>query len=184
LLVFSFFLNSQLSFLTERSFVMTSLYLRGLGMGLIFTPLSSLGLLTIPREKMAQASGISNTVRQIGGSLGVALLSTVLTTRVNFHAQMYGGAVQSGSQVFQNVTRNMGYYIQQHGGSSVATAMKQGQSILMSNVSSQAFISGVDDDFLIAALITTIGFVPILLMKTKKKGINSNEPKVHLEVIE
>ena len=184
LLVFSFFLNSQLSFLTERSFVMTSLYLRGLGMGLIFTPLSSLGLLTIPREKMAQASGISNTVRQIGGSLGVALLSTVLTTRVNFHAQMYGGAVQSGSQVFQNVTRNMGYYIQQHGGSSVATAMKQGQSILMSNVSSQAFISGVDDDFLIAALITTIGFVPILLMKTKKKGVNSNEPKVHLEVIE
>ncbi|HEY5508644.1 MAG TPA: DHA2 family efflux MFS transporter permease subunit [Paludibacter sp.] len=184
LLVFSFFLNSQLSFLTERSFVMTSLYLRGLGMGLIFTPLSSLGLLTIPREKMAQASGISNTVRQIGGSLGVALLSTVLTTRVNFHAQMYGGAVQSGSQVFQNVTRNMGYYIQQHGGSSVATAMKQGQSILMSNVSSQAFISGVDDDFLIAALITTIGFVPILLMKTKKKGANSNEPKVHLEVIE
>ena len=184
LLVFSFFLNSQLSFLTERSFVMTSLYLRGLGMGLIFTPLSSLGLLTIPREKMAQASGISNTVRQIGGSLGVALLSTVLTTRVNFHAQMYGGAVQSGSQVFQNVTRNMGYYIQQHGGSSVATAMKQGQSILMSNVSSQAFISGVDDDFLIAALITTIGFVPILLMRTKKKGANPNEPKVHLEIIE
>ena len=69
LLIFSFYLNSDLSFLTEHSYVMTSLYIRGFGMGLIFTPLSSLSLATIPRDKMAQASGISNTVRQIGGSL-------------------------------------------------------------------------------------------------------------------
>jgi len=172
LLVFSFYLNSELSFLSERSFVMTSLYLRGFGMGLIFTPLSTLGLLTIPREKMAQASGISNTVRQIGGSLGVALLSTVLTSRVNFHAQMYGGSVESGSQAFQSVTRNMAYYIQQHGGGSFATALKQGQSLLMSNVSSQAFIQGVDDDFLIAALITMIGFIPILLLKSKRSPLS------------
>ena len=59
LLVLSFYLNSELSFLTERSYVMTSLYLRGFGMGMIFTPLSTMSLLTLPREKMAQASGIS-----------------------------------------------------------------------------------------------------------------------------
>ena len=171
LLVISFYLNSELSFLTERSFVMTSLYIRGLGMGLIFTPLSTLGLLTIPREKMAQASGISNTIRQIGGSLGVAVLSTVLTSRVNFHAQMFGGAIQSGSQIFQQTTHNMAYFIQQHGGGSLPTALKQSQSILMSNVSSQAFIQGIDDDFLIAALITLLGFIPILMMRTK---INKN----------
>ena len=60
----SFLLNAQLSHLTEHSFVMTSLYLRGFAMGIIFTPMSNLSLLTVPREKMAQASGISNTVRQ------------------------------------------------------------------------------------------------------------------------
>jgi len=170
LLVASFFLNSNLSFLTEHSYIMTSLYLRGLGMGLIFTPLSTLSLLTIPREKMAQASGIMNTVRQIGGSLGVALLSTILTARVSFHAQMYGGSVQSGSQAFQSATRNMAYFIQQHGGGSFSTALRQGQSILMSNVNSQAYIQGINDDFLIAAFISILGFVPILLLKSKKKG--------------
>ncbi len=168
LMVLSFYLNSQLSFLTERPFVMTSLYIRGLGMGLMFTPLTTLGLLTIPREKMAQASGISNTIRQIGGSLGVAVLSTVLTARVNFHAQMYGGAVQSGSQTFQHVTQNMANYIQQHAGSSLGTAVKQSQALLMQHVSSQAFIQGVDDDFLLAAGITLIGFIPILMMRSKK----------------
>ena len=187
LLVLSFYLNSELSFLTERSYVMTSLYLRGFGMGMIFTPLSTMSLLTLPREKMAQASGISNTIRQIAGSMGVALLSTVLTSRVNFHAQVYGGAIQSGSQVFQNTTRNIATYIQHNAGSSYATALKQSQSILMSNVSSQAFIQGINDDFLLAAGITMLGFIPIIMLKSKKK-INPIQAKVeektHFEILD
>ena len=185
LLVLSFYLNSELSFLTERSYVMTSLYLRGFGMGMIFTPLSTMSLLTMPREKMAQASGISNTIRQIAGSMGVALLSTVLTSRVNFHAQVYGGAIQSGSQVFQNTTRNIATYITHNAGSSYATALKQSQSILMSNVSSQAFIQGINDDFLLAAGITMLGFIPIMMLKSKKK-INPNQAKeeTHFEILD
>ena len=181
LLVLSFYLNSELSFLTERSYVMTSLYLRGFAMGMIFTPLSTMSLLTLPREKMAQASGISNTIRQIAGSMGVALLSTVLTSRVNFHAQVYGGAIQSGSQVFQNTTRNIATYIQHNAGSSYTTALKQSQSIIMSNVSSQAFIQGINDDFLLAAGITMLGFIPILMLKSKKKA---QEDKTHFEIID
>ena len=175
LLAFSFFLNSHLSFLTEHSYIMTSLYIRGLGLGLVFTPLSTLSLLTIPREKMAQASGIMNTVRQIGGSLGVALLSTLLTSRVNFHSQMYGNSIQSGSQTFHTVTTNMAYYIQQHGGGSFTTALKQGQSLLMSNVGTQAFVQGVNDDFLVAACISMLGFIPIIFLRSKKKALKSIE---------
>jgi len=183
LLAFSFFLNSHLSFLTEHSYIMTSLYIRGLGLGLVFTPLSTLSLLTIPREKMAQASGIMNTVRQIGGSLGVALLSTLLTSRVNFHSQMYGNSIQSGSQTFHTVTTNMAYYIQQHGGGSFTTALKQGQSLLMSNVGTQAFVQGVNDDFLVAACISMLGFIPIIFLRSKKKALKSieNEPISILE---
>jgi len=184
LLVLSFYINSNLSFLTEHSYIMTSLYLRGLGMGLVFTPLSTLSLLTIPREKMAQASGISNTVRQVGGSMGVALLSTILTARVNFHAQMFGGQVQAGSQEFQSVTRHMAYYIQQHAGGAFATAMKQAQSIVMSNVNTQAFIQGINDDFLIAAIISLIGFIPILLLKSKKRTMNGLEPDHQVHMME
>jgi len=169
LLIFSFYLNSNLSFLTEHSFVMTSLYIRGLGMGMIFTPISTLSLSTIPGDKMAQASGITNTVRQIGGSLGVALLSTLLTERVNFHAQVFGGAIQSNSQIFQNTARNLATYIQHNAGASVATAAKQSQSLILSHVSAQSYIQGINDDFLIAAFITSISFIPIILMHSKKK---------------
>lgn len=170
LLGISFILNYYLSYNSEHSFIMLSLYLRGLGMGMIFTPLSTMSLMSIPRDHMAQASSISNTVRQIGGSLGVAILSTMLTARTSFHAQVYGQAIQANSQEVQNVTHNMAYYIQQHGGSSYSTALKQGQSLLMQHVNVQAFIQGVDDDFFLAAMVTFIGFVPIIFLHTKKKA--------------
>ncbi len=177
LMIFSFYLNSKMSFFTEHSFIMTSLYIRGLGMGMTFTPLNSLALATISRDKMAQASGITNTVRQIGGSLGVALLSTLLTDRVNFHAQVFGGAIQSGSQIFQNTMYNLTTYIQHNAGGSVYTATKQARSVLMSHVGTQAFIEGFNDDFLIAASITLISIIPIFLMHSKKKMAQRNQLK-------
>jgi DHA2 family multidrug resistance protein len=182
-LVFSLYLNSSMSFLTEHAYIMTSLYIRGFGMGLIFTPLSSFALTSIKNDKMAQASGIMNTIRQIGGSMGVALLTTVLTARVNFHSQMYGGAIQASSQAFQGVTRNMAYFIQQHSGGSFTTAIKQGQSIIMSNIGTQAFIEGVNDDFLLAALISLLAFIPIILLKSKKK-IPTTIVGEHLEIMD
>lgn len=181
LLVISFLLNSQLSFLTENSFIMTSLYLRGLGMGMIFTPLSTMSLATMPREKMAQASGISNTIRQIGGSLGVAILSTLLTSRVNYHAQIFGGNIESHSQVFQNTVKNLTQFIQHQTGASLTTAMKQAQSVLMSNVSTQAFIEGVNDDFMVAALITALTIFPILKMRSKKNAIKHQQGKQEIQ---
>jgi outer membrane protein TolC len=169
LLVFSFYLNSNLSILTEHHYIMTALYLRGFSMGLIFTQMSTLSMLTIPRDKMAQASSISNTVRQIGGSLGVAILTTVLATRVNFHTQIFGNAIQSSSQQFSSVMGNLVTNMQSVGGSPHAAALKQAQSILLSNVSKQAYIQGIDDDFLIAAVITLLAIVPTIFLQTKQK---------------
>lgn len=165
----SFILNSKLSFLSEHSFVMTSLYLRGFAMGIIFTPLSSLSLLTIPREKMAQASGITNTIRQLGGSLGVAIFTTMLTTRVNYHSQIYGSALQTGSPEFKNTISHLAGFAQQSLGSNMATAMQQGKYLLVSHVSKQAYIQGIDDDFWIAAIITLLGGLPVLIMRSKNK---------------
>jgi DHA2 family multidrug resistance protein len=166
----SFLLNSQLTYLSENSFVMTSLYLRGFAMGIIFTPLSTLMLLNIPREKMAQASGITNTVRQLGGSLGVAIFATMLTTRVNYHMQMFGQAIQAGSQEFKNVAANLAYFAQQHSGSNMATAALQSKSLIMSHISKQAFIAGIDDDFWMAAVFTFVGLIPVVVMRTKNKN--------------
>ena len=75
LLGISMYLNYFLSLFSMHSQIMLPLYLRGFAMGLMFTPLSTLALTNIPKHKMAQASGLFNVIRQVGGSFGVALSS-------------------------------------------------------------------------------------------------------------
>lgn len=166
---FSFYLNAHLSFLTEHSAIMLPLYIRGLGMGIVYTALMAVALVDIPREKMAQASGINNVVRQLGGSFGVAILATFLTTRVNYHAQQYGGALDANSPVYQTTAKNMSETFVHNSGSSIAVAKKQSQYMIVSNVTKQAYIEGVNDDFLVAAIVTLIGGIPVIFLRVRKK---------------
>ena len=172
LLSLSFYLNSSLSFLTEHSYVMLSLYIRGFALGILFTPLSAISLTEIPRDKMAQASGISNVVRQLAGSFGVALLATLLTTRVTYHSQIYSQAVDSKSSEYKVVSANITNYIQHNAGSSYVVAQKQSQAVISQQLNKEAYIAGIDDDFLIAGAITLVGLIPIFWLHTKKKVHN------------
>jgi len=170
----SFYLNSLFSRLTEHDYIMTSLYIRGLAMGIIFTPLSAISLLEIPRHQMAQASGLFNVIRQLGGSFGVAILATLLSSRLKYHSTIYGEALNPNSEVFRNVTGHLSGYIQHTTGSSLGTSMLQAKSLLISHVGNEAFIQGIDDDFLIAAIITLIGGIPVFWLHTRKKLESKN----------
>jgi MFS transporter, DHA2 family, multidrug resistance protein len=177
LMAFSFYLNSKLSFLSEMKAIMISLYVRGVGMGLTFTAMSTIALLEVPREKMAQASGISNSIRQLGGSLGVAILATLLTTRVNYHAQQYGMALNARSESYQETSKDLRFYAQHEAGASPAVAAQYSQTAILTNINKQAYIEGINDDFLLAGIITLLGGIPIIFMHTKKS--KTEKIKVH-----
>ncbi len=57
----------------------------GLGMGLSFIPLTTLTLSHIPREKMGQATSMYNLLRNMGGAVGIAFVTTLLARRSQFH---------------------------------------------------------------------------------------------------
>jgi DHA2 family multidrug resistance protein len=174
LFAFSFYLNAHLSWLTELRYIMFSLYLRGLAMGLMFTALSTISLLEIPRDKMAQASAITNSIRQLGGSLGVAILATLLTSRVGYYGQLYGQAIEPGSEVYQQTMNKMRYHFQHEAGASSSNVAAQSRMMLLTNVNRQAYIQGINDDFLLAGFITLIGGIPVFFLRTKK---SKNEKK-------
>ncbi len=174
--VLSFFMFTKLSFLTEHHVIMLSLYFRGIGMGLLFAPLSSVAISEIPKHEMAQASSLMNTIRQLGGSLGIAILATMLSSRVSFHSQVYGQSIQAQSEVYQNTTEHLNNYIQYNAGSSPSIAARQGQYLLLSNINNQAYIEGINDDFMVASIVTAIGILPVFFFHTKKKkkSLNNN----------
>ncbi len=51
---------------------------QGFGLGFLFVPLSTVTLGAVPREELAGASGVSTLLRQLGGSFGIAILTTLL----------------------------------------------------------------------------------------------------------
>jgi DHA2 family multidrug resistance protein len=171
LMAFSFYLNTKLSYLSEIDTIMISLYIRGFAMGLLFTSLSTVSLLEIPKEKMAQASGISNSIRQLGGSIGVAVLATLLTSRVNYHSQQYSEAINNRSQVYTETTARIKNYMQHEAGRSPSQAVTGAQYLMLSNLNKQAYIQGINDDFLVACVITLLGGIPIIFLHTKKTQI-------------
>ena len=58
--------------------LLVPLFLQGLGMGLMFVPLSTLAFSTLPMDKQAEASGIYSLVRSVSGAVGVSVTSTFL----------------------------------------------------------------------------------------------------------
>lgn len=73
--------NLQIDFGTA----VISRLLQGMGMPFFFVSLSFLTMASVPKERMNNASAIYNLLRNLGGSFGVAFVTTVLARRTQFH---------------------------------------------------------------------------------------------------
>jgi len=175
LLAVSLFMNHFLSLFSETPSVMFSLYLRGVGMGFIFTPLSALALSEISRDKMAQASGLFNVLRQVGGSFGVAMMGTLLTNRTTFYLNVYGASVDQSSPYVKNILHDLKFFAMQSAGGDAALTSMRAQALMVAHVSQQAFVSAIDDDFFLAALITALCIVPVIFLKKNKKKVKTEK---------
>lgn len=86
LLALSFYLSSRFTLHTTHRHILFVLYVRGFGMGLTFAPLNLFSLHNLKQSDMAAAAGISNSIKQLAGSFGIAVLTAILSARTSFHA--------------------------------------------------------------------------------------------------
>lgn len=74
----SMWLLSRLTLQSGTDELYWPLILRGLALGLIFVPLSNAAMADVHARDLAQATGLFNLMRQLGGSLGIAIMATLL----------------------------------------------------------------------------------------------------------
>jgi MFS transporter, DHA2 family, multidrug resistance protein len=169
----SLFMNHFLSLFSEYAQIVVPMYVRGLAMGLLFTPLSTMALAEVPPHKIAQASGMFNVIRQVGGSFGVAIFGTILTRRILFHNAIYGAAVDVNSPVVGGALRNLQYFAQRAIGGNAADSAQRAKALALAHVSQQSFVAAIGDDFFIAACISfACVFFIFLLRNRKNKGVD------------
>ena len=168
----SMYLYKDLSIYSEYNEIIIPLVIRGFGLGFMFIPLSTIAINDIPKAKIAQATGLFNTIRQVGGSFGVAILGSFLTRRVIYHTEMFGEAINQNSAVFKQSMAKLNYFVQHTTGSTGAEMIARSKALIAQNIANQAFVQGIADDFLVGSIITLLIIIPLLFLRyhKEKKG--------------
>ncbi|MNP07429.1 Multidrug export protein EmrB [compost metagenome] len=76
---YAMYLHTQFTLQSSPDTLYWPLIIRGLGLGMIFVPLTNLAMRQLPAQLISVGSGVLNLMRQLGGSVGIAIAATLLT---------------------------------------------------------------------------------------------------------
>jgi DHA2 family multidrug resistance protein len=142
---------------------------QSLGLAFLFIPINTVAYVGMPRAKSGYASAIINMARNIGGSFGISLATTVLVRRTQFHQNSLVAHVTPYSDSYSGIVQTLQDSLLGHAGTAAA-ALHQAQAILYRTVQLQARTLAFLDDFWLLAVIFA-GLVPfVLLMRRPQPG--------------
>jgi DHA2 family multidrug resistance protein len=135
-------------------------FIQGFAVGFIFVPLSTLTLATIQRHKLVNATAVYGMMRNVGGSVGIALVTTLLSQRSQFHqATLVGHINRWDPETHERLVRWASHFAAR--GSDAFTAERQAMAMLYRETLTQAQLLAYADDFWLLAVIFAV--IPLFL---------------------
>jgi DHA2 family multidrug resistance protein len=142
----------------------------GFGSGCVFVPLSTTTMAFLKNEEIGNASGLYNLLRNIGGSIGISVVNTIVARHEQLHRNELAASLDPGRVTVRGTIAGMQQYLGAQGASS-SDALRQAYALLNQTVNGQARLWSYVDDFRYMALVC-FGCVPIVfaLKKAVRKG--------------
>lgn len=157
---------SKLNMDTTYLHIMWIYIVRSFGMAFVMMPIITAGMNALPPRLISHGNAFVNTMRQLAGSIGTAILVTVMTTQQTNHLSAFGEELDKTNPVIQDHMRELA---QQYGGESAA------MKLLLEHVNKLASVEGVNDAFIVATIISAIALILSLFLQGKKKAQLSAE---------
>lgn len=164
-------LMTMVSPFSDKSQIMTILYVRGFAMAFLFVPINSSILSQYKGPNLGQVAGMMNLFRQIGGSLGIALVATMLNVR---SAQNYLDLASKVSLL--NPATQSQYYPMQNAMTqkmSDSIGMATGTNLTLKNlyfrIQNQVFMMSFIQLIFIMMMIFSLTFIPLYFLRLKGK---------------
>src|SRR3954453_10382701 len=143
--------------------------LQGVGMSLLFVPLTTISMDAIPLEKMGNATSLFNLMRNIGGSIGIAMTGTLLARHGQATTNTLGANVTAYDPASQSMLAGLRQMFMS-AGADLATATARANAALFGMVQRQATMVSFVGIFQLLGILF-IALVPlVLLMKRPKRG--------------
>lgn len=133
-------------------------------MALLFIPLTTITNDPIPKEEMGNATSIFNLMRNIGASIGIASVTTIITRHQQIHTNELGQHINPFSAQSQQTLEGMKQVLMSRGADAL-TAQKQAYAALFGMVQQQAAMMSFNDAFLIMSIMFLAVSPLVLLMK-------------------
>jgi DHA2 family multidrug resistance protein len=174
IIAYSLFLMGGLSLGADFWAVLWPRFIQGFGMGLVFVPLTTMSLAAVAPRDLPTASGIFNVVRNVGGSVGVALTTTWLARQTQAHvATLIGHVTPWSAAAADRLARLQDVYLAS--GSDPETAQRQALRHLYEEVQRQASMNAFADDFRSLAWLFVV-LVPLVLLMRRPADVPRPQP--------
>jgi DHA2 family multidrug resistance protein len=85
--------------------------LTGFALSFVFVPMATMATSTIPNNEMGNATGLFNMLRNIGGSIGIAMATTAIIRRADLHQTNLSGHLTSSAPALQQRTASIAAYL-------------------------------------------------------------------------
>jgi MFS transporter, DHA2 family, multidrug resistance protein len=143
--------------------------LQGAGLSLLFVPLTTVAMDSIPRERMGNATSLFNLMRNIGGSIGIAVTGTMVARSQQATTAVLGSNVNIYDPASQSIFAQMQAAFMAAGADAV-TATNRAYAALFGMVQRQASIVSFVDLFQILGFVFFAMVPLVLLMKRPRSG--------------
>jgi DHA2 family multidrug resistance protein len=134
-------------------------------LALLFIPINTVALAAMPTAKSNNASAIINMVRNIGGSVGISLATTLIARRAQYHQSMLVEHATSLSSPYNTAVHALQQTYLAYSGSAV-DALHQAQAQIYAMVQRQAAFLSFNDAFWVMAIVLA-AMVPLVLLMRK-----------------
>jgi DHA2 family multidrug resistance protein len=149
-----------------RTFIFWRMYQMS-GLAFIFIPISILSYVGVPRNMSNQVSGISNFIRNLGGSVGISMLTTFLARQSQVHQTNLVAHATAANPQFDTMLNGSAANMAKSG-SGPALAMQQAYNHVMGVIEQQAaLLSYVNAFWVVSVIVACLVPLPFLLKKPK-----------------
>lgn len=150
------------------------LILRGIGLGCLFVPLTTIALSGLKGKDIAQGAGLTNMIRQLGGSFGVALIATFIDRRNAYHRSVLVEHISKyDTAARQHIQQLTNFFTTS--GSSAMEAKAQAYKAIDFTVMKQMYLMSYTDVFYIVGVFFLL-CIPLLFLTNKNKSTGSPTP--------
>lgn len=145
-----------------------AIILSGFGSGCVFVPLSTTTMAFLRNEEIGNASGLYNLLRNVGGSIGISVVNTIVARHEQVHRNEMAHWFTGGRSSVRGAIEGLQQYLTAQGASD-ATATERAYGLLNQGLNAQSRLWSYVDDFRYMALIC-FACVPIVFALKKTVG--------------